>query len=212
MRLTVDNVVYKYKFDKELTIEVICYLFALNYKQTGLTYLSEQDLFTLLFLIDVISLEQTYCLVTGDEYIIGSMTNHPNVIPKYTLFILCRNDVISLTASDKYDYNSNKSVFYNPYQILTCNNIKAITNVVFDHLSEYLEGLITKVYTEHMLHNSYNNLLHKLLIEDVQSCPYYTLYNIKSPVQYVSLDYLIDVLSLDKEAVTESLALHNVSR
>jgi hypothetical protein len=211
MRLTVDNVVYKYKFDKELTPEVICYLFALNYKQTGLTYLSEQDLSTLLFLIDVISLEQTYCLVTGDEYIINGMTENPRVIPKYTLFILCKS-LISLTRSYKYDYDSNKSVFDNPYQILTCNNIKAITNVVFDHLSEYLEGLITKVYTEHMLHNSYINLLHKLLVEEVQSCPYYTLYNIKSPVQYISLDYLIEVLSLDREAITEMLALHNVSR
>lgn len=213
MILTVDGVIYKYKFDKELTLEVICYLFSLNYKQTGQTYLSEQDLSTLLFLIDVISLQETYSLVTGDEYIISSMTNHPNVMPKYTLSILCRNNVISLTPSDKYDYDSNKSLFSKTYNILTCNNIEEITNVKeFDNLCTYTEKLIAKVYTEHMLHNSYNDLLDKLLVKEVQSCPYYILYNIKSPIQYISLDYLIDVLSLDKEAVTESLALHNFGR
>lgn len=199
MRLTVDDVVYKYKFDKEVTYDLICYLFVLNYKQTGSCYMLEQQFYTLLFLIDVISLKQKYHLVTGDEWFIDKTTSMSNVVPKEILFELNKDWMTSFTRS----YNNLGQM------IITCNIIQDLINVIeFDNLCEYTEELADKVYKQYIFLYDYNYLLHKLLVEKAQLCP--VLPN--TSIKYISLDYLINVLSLNKKAVTEMLALHNIGR
>lgn len=199
MKLTVDGKEWKYIFDKQVTYDLICYLFVLNYKHIGCCYMLEQQFYTLLFLLDVISLEQKYHLITGDEYFLDNTTSPPNVIPKEILFELNKDWRTSFTRS----YNNLGQM------IISCNNIQELVNVIeFDHLCTYTEELTDKVYKQYILLYGYDYLLHKLLVEEAQSCP--VLPNTK--IRYISLDYLIDVFSLDKEGVTESLALHNFGR
>lgn len=197
MRLTVEGKEWKYIFDKEVTYDLICFLFVLNYLQTGSCYILEKDFYTLLFLIDVISLELEYHLVTGDEWFIDDVTS--SVIAKEILLELNKDWRASFTRS----YNNLGQM------IITCNIIQDLVNVIeFDHLCEYTEELADKVYKQYIFLYGYKYLLNKLLVEKAQLCSVLPNTNIK----YISLDYLIDVLSLDKEAITEMLALHNVGR
>jgi hypothetical protein len=146
----------------------------------------------LLFLIDVISLEQSSKFVTGDEWFIDDIT----IIGKDILFELNKDWKRSFTRS----YNSLGQM------IITCNIIQDL--VEFDHLCEYTEELADTVYKQYILSNNYNDLLHKLLVKKAPSCPVLS----RTSIKYINLNYLIDVLCLDKEAITESLALHNIGR
>lgn len=194
MKLTVDNTVYKYKFDQELTLEVICYLFALNYKQAGDKHISLNNLFTMLFLIDVISLQETYCLVTGDEYLFVNVKD---------MKVLARNVCNNLYVSNFY-----KELFNIKVNIVSCINESVFTISEFNYLSEYLKELIQKVYTCYMFGNAYTDLLDELLTEEAQ--PWKVKHNSNfGHSNFITLDYLIDILSLDKEAITEALVLHN---
>lgn len=188
MNITIDEKSWRFAFYKVLTLEVIGLIFKLNNELTkGKNHLLIDNLVELLFILDINSLLKYYRCITGLSYYFNSEGR----LRSGELYKLLNDN------SDKF------TIYTNTYnrKIIRYNNSSYISD---DYLCSATEEIIRDVF---------NNNLTELLFTKAQ---YNYLFNVDSnkdnlanDLKYITLDFLIDKLNMNKEAIIEHLSLHN---
>ena len=193
MNITIDNKLWRFAYDKEVTLETIAALFKANFNlKNGISHMPIDDLIQYLFYIDMNNLINTSSIVTGLSYYF----NKEGKLRSGELYQLIDNDKNLFTV-----YTN----MYNRY-IIKMTNIDSIGT---DNLCVYTEELISNVY--------YRNISNKVLafldldFDEIFNTSTVVKRSLGSHIKYITLDYLVDVLELDREGVIENLSLHNLN-
>ena len=193
MNITYDGKPWRFAYDKEVTLETVAALFKANFNlKNGISHMPIDDLIQYLFYIDMNNLINTSSIVTGLSYYF----NKEGKLRSGELYQLIDNDKNLFTV-----YTN----MYNRY-IIKMTNIDSIGT---DNLCVYTEELISNVY--------YRNISNKVLafldldFDEIFNTSTVVKRNLRHHIKYITLDYLVDVLELDKEGVIENLSLHNLN-
>ena len=195
MNITFKNKLWRFAYDKEVTLEIIAALFKANFNlKNGISHMLIDDLVQYLFYIDMNNLIETSSIVTGLSYYFNKEGK------------LRSGELYQLIDSDNKGLFTVYTNMYNRY-IIKMTNIDSIGT---DNLCVYTEELISNVY--------YRNISNKVLafldldFDEIFNTSTVVKRNLRHHIKYITLDYLVDVLELDREGVIENLSLHNVGR